>query len=432
MFKQNKIIFSTTSYFNNFFGNKSLMQRSGIPLHYTITKYPRLAYDVVSWVRGGKPSPALEEAITNGLFSGTMTRNEFELGMSGQDWDKLANAKDIHGFNKVMFGIVGRMEKIGAPLRTVYECIEQIDRYVAYTYLREKGANRSTQEGASIMTPVKNLIYRDQVQLTPEQAVKEVNKILFDYRDLPTAVKFLRDTAVPFISFPYLASKATARNLVHNPRGVAFSIMTSMLLRETIRKMFGKEIDLGKWVPFWDAEDPAFRMGELYGNTRTGAYLDSFDLGGPAYMIKEIMDNRKGFDGKPIYNPDADPLGKARSIAGHVASTMAPAAWNYYEREWGEDGKVAKGSHTKNEALLAGVGIKVRPAPEEKTLYGKTQHQSDLDWFDKRRTEALQKAQAAKDPSETRKWLERANRLMQHKLKRMKDGMSPFHINTDK
>ncbi|MDH5548078.1 MAG: JAB domain-containing protein [Gammaproteobacteria bacterium] len=57
---------------------------------------------------------------------------------------------------------------------------------------------------------------------SPEQSVTTAQQFFFDYNDLPTVVKAMRDFPVgsPFISYTYLAIPAIARNVVHHPERV--------------------------------------------------------------------------------------------------------------------------------------------------------------------------------------------------------------------
>lgn len=442
MFKQNKIIYSTTSYFNNFFGNKFLMQTSGIPLSYTMAQYPKAFREVVDWVRTGKLTPKLEEAIHNGLFGGTQTRTELELAMSTQEWDAIAKSKDINGINKKLFSLMSLMERKGEKLRTVYEGIEQIDRYIAYTYMTEHGANRSTQDGASLITPLKNMFYRNQVKLDPEQAVAEVNHILFDYRDLPKGVKLLRDTGIPFISFPYLSAKSMARNLVHNPRGVAMGIATAMMIREGVRKLFEKEIDMDKIFPWFSFWDPGFRSGARFSQSRIGSALSQFDFGGPMFLPAELITNKDMFLGEQIYDPKASASEKAWQMAKHAGAALGPNAIVAGARavdsvlkrkESVADGRGTYAGKSIPEAVLSMIALKVRDAPNVVTNSekGYTMGSGDRYWMNeeaKRYNDLADKADSA--------WVEKAYRRKAREIKgniefRQRTENQPFFIDME-
>lgn len=53
----------------------------------------------------------------------------------------------------------------------------------------------------------------------PEAAVNAAQRLFFDYRDVPEGLKLVRDLPIgsPFISYPYFAAQAIARNAVHHP-----------------------------------------------------------------------------------------------------------------------------------------------------------------------------------------------------------------------
>ncbi|MCK9327017.1 MAG: hypothetical protein M0P69_16105, partial [Bacteroidales bacterium] len=273
IFKQGKIIYSTTSYVNNFFGNFALLQMGGVPLHYSITAYPQAAKDVIRWITTGEMTTEIKEAIDAGLFQGTMTKNM--LAFSKSDLDTLTAATGFDGVNKILFKCVTGLEsnRMGATGRTVYEGIEQIHRFIGYQYYRTHGANASTQDssqGHGVATPLANLIFRNKIKLDPAAAAREVDQALFDYRDLPRGVKMLRDSFIPFVSFPFLAGRSYLRNSYHNPRGVASMVLTGVLLREGIRLLTGRELELEGWIPYWSTVDPLQRGNTRYGETFAG------------------------------------------------------------------------------------------------------------------------------------------------------------------
>ena len=337
MFKQMKIIYSTTSYVNNFFGNFFLMQMGGIPLHHSIKAYPKAVKEVYSWLHDGKISPRLKEAIDAGLFEGTMTLSE--LSLSDNDMDAMSKLKDddLQGINRILFKGLNKLEnnKVGKFGRTMYEGIEQVHRYVSYQYFRDVGHTTDLASGSLDPTKpfasfVKNLNpMRKKTAMDPAHAVAQVDKTLFNYRDLPSGVKFLRDTGIPFISFPYLAGKSFLRNTVENPTGIIAMVLTGTLLREAVRGASGgeKELELEGWIPYWEVIDPLQRSNNKYGESMLDAILGNFVPGGPLMVPYELMTGKKMFGGFPI----AEKRGKeptAGDMGRHVADVMMPAAFS--------------------------------------------------------------------------------------------------------
>lgn len=366
MFKQMKIIYSTTSYVNNFFGNFFLMQMGGIPLHHSIKAYPKAVKEVYSWLHDGKISPRLKEAIDAGLFEGTMTLSE--LSLSDNDMDAMSKLKDddLQGINRILFKGLNKLEnnKIGKFGRTMYEGIEQVHRYVSYQYFRDVGHTTDLASGSLDPTKpfasfVKNLNpMRKKTAMDPAHAVAQVDKTLFNYRDLPSGVKFLRDTGIPFISFPYLAGKSFLRNTVENPTGIIAMVLTGTLLREAVRGASGgeKELELEGWIPYWELIDPLQRSNNRYGESMLDAVLGNFTPGGPLVIPYELMTGEKMFGGFPI----AEKRGKeptAGDMGRHVADVMMPAAFSSAIRNVE---KYSQGKDSGANLLFRQFGVRLR------------------------------------------------------------------------
>ena len=334
MFKQMKIIYSTTSYVNNFFGNFFLMQMGGIPLHESVKRYPKAAKEVFNWITGGKISAGLKEAIDNGLFDNTMTSSELALSSSNMEALSKLKGDDFGKVNGVLFSALNKLEnnKAGKFGRTLYEGIEQVHRYIAYQYFRDVGYTQDVnRKGLDPSAPVATMAlnlnpFRKKVPMSAAQAVAQVDKTLFNYRDLPTGVKALRDTGIPFISFPYLAGKSFLRNMTENPLGIISMVLTGMLLREAVRALTRgrKELELEGWIPYWEVIDPLQRSNKRWGEDWLDAIKGNFTPGGPMMMIPEIVRGKKFFGDIPISERrDREPTDG--EIGRHVWDTMGPS-----------------------------------------------------------------------------------------------------------
>lgn len=334
MFKQMKIIYSTTSYVNNFFGNFFLMQMGGIPLHESVKRYPKAAKEVFDWITEGKISARLKEAIDNGLFDNTMTSSELALSSSNMEALNKLKGNDFGKVNGVLFSALNKLEnnKVGKFGRHLYEGIEQVHRYIAYQYFRDVGYTQDVnRKGLDPSAPVATMVlnlnpFRKKVPMSAAQAVAQVDKTLFNYRDLPTGVKALRDTGIPFISFPYLAGRSFLRNMTENPLGIISMVLTGMLLREAVRALTRgrKELELEGWIPYWEVIDPLQRSNKRWGEDWLDAIKGNFTPGGPMMMIPEIIRGKKFFGDIPIpERRDREPTD--REIGRHVWNTMGPS-----------------------------------------------------------------------------------------------------------
>ena len=334
MFKQMKIIYSTTSYVNNFFGNFFLMQMGGVPLHESVKRYPKAAKEVFNWITGGKISAGLKEAIDNGLFDNTMTSSELALSSSNMEALSKLKGDDFGKVNGVLFSALNKLEnnKAGKFGRTLYEGIEQVHRYIAYRYFRDVGYTQDVnRKGLDPSAPVATMAlnlnpFRKKIPMSAAQAVAQVDKTLFNYRDLPTGVKALRDTGIPFISFPYLAGRSFLRNMTENPLGIISMVLTGMLLREAVRALTRgrKELELEGWIPYWEVIDPLQRSNKRWGEDWLDAIKGNFTPGGPMMMIPEIVRGKKFFGDIPISERrDREPTDG--EIGRHVWDTMGPS-----------------------------------------------------------------------------------------------------------
>lgn len=328
IFKHNKIILSTTSYVNNYFGNFFLMRIGGVPFSYSVSTHVDRAKDIARSVLNGKMDGKLYEAVSNGLFLGTMTNSE--IAMSDGELGQVLAAKDFNALNKVIFKIAGLFEnnKVAHGGRTLYESIEKTHRYTAYRY------------------------FIDKMGMSPKEAVREVNNTLFDYQDLPKGVKFLRDTGVPFISFPYLAGKSLLRNSVKRPASVAIAILSGTLLREAVRGLTKKELELDNWIPFWSLLDPFQRTNTRFNEEPN--IRGEFTFGGPMMSVVEAVRGKTFFGGYPTQKPGENPVAAG---AKHFLSTMAPSAVMSAVRN---KDSVEAGRQSAGEAILRNFGIRVR------------------------------------------------------------------------
>jgi len=371
-FKSMKILWSTTSYPHNFFGNFFLSQLQGVPMWWQIQNYRTAAREVIGWIRTGKASLRLENAIMDGVFSGTMSKEE--VSFITNDLEKIANATDFKGMTKQLYKLMAKMEQMSEKPRAVYEAVEYIHRYLDYIFFTEHGSLEFDLKSGGV-------IPLGSKRLNSIDAVNRVNQTLFDYRHLPKPVKALRDSVLPFVSFPYFAANSLARAAVERPWNIARMAITASMIRMAFRAISKgitgdeEELMLDNIIPFWRRIEMGFTMGsnwlksdtsdDAIGNVKraigeagdylfdareaTGDPLNKFRTlspGGPAWSVVEAVTGKKSFGGFRVWDEKDDAPTKVAKSLAHIGQVMAPAmAVNYYynlsraaagEKDWGK------------------------------------------------------------------------------------------------
>lgn len=395
LFKTSKILLSSTSYVNNFFGNFFLSQLRGVPLWWQVAHYHEAAAEVVSWVKTGIASPNLMEAIRHGVFTGTMAKSELLL-LAGS-LEAVATARNLTGAAKAIFKGVQTVQEKAMPLGTIYEAIEQIHRYLDYRFFTERGTFEfgwDAESGSLFDTKI----------MTPREAVRAVNGTLFDYTRLPKPIRMLRDSIFPFISFPYFASVSLATNAVLRPWNVVRVAITGAMIRALFRQMTGgddgKELYLNNKLPFWDLFDLAFGYVEdkardifsvdnsvprlFYGRQGQVDPHDRFrDVapGGPAWSLVESVRGVQSFGGFRIWE-ESDPLSvRLGKSLFHMVRTMSPAAAVNW---WYNLSMQMEGKRSWDKTLARMVGIRYDDINNER-------YRRERYWLDKAMRERLYK-----------------------------------------
>jgi len=344
IFKSAKIRWSATACMNNCIGNFFLGQIGGVSMVDQVREYPTAARELRQWVKEGKASPKLQEALDLGVLSGTMT--EAELSMLGGTLDEVSRAKGFSGILKALYKVAHRAS--ASKSYPLYEQIEMIHRYMLYRVVTTQG-RMSTMQDMAAKGLRGNAKWKER--LSGDKARDAVNDILFDYEhDLPNYVKYLRGSVVPFISFPFLAGRSVAKNAVLRPHALLAAYGVGWALRAAVQAATGFELDLDNWIPFWDAVDPEQRANTREVKSRTQDIAENFIPGGPFVLPFEEAAGAK-LSGYPL-------KGWGRDAAEMMLPAVAVNAYNQLENVY------EKGTPLPLAALRT-IGVRLRPTDNE-------------------------------------------------------------------
>lgn len=203
---------------------------------------------------------------------------------------------------------------------------------------------------------------------TPEQAVTSAQDLFFDYRDVPEAVKIVRDFPIgaPFISYTYFAIPAIARNIAQHPEKVLalvagyeawnYGVLSSQGMDpgeywateraeeevsppwEKGRALWGAKNTIH--MPFMESYRLAVGRSHALGNPfmseaggreklPTVPYLTNFwgssiFGGNPTHALLDVLVN-EDWKGKEIYKPGAPNTERAKKIAAYLYQAWTPS-----------------------------------------------------------------------------------------------------------
>lgn len=242
---------------------------------------------------------------------------------------------------------------------------------VSFTLKPVKAAARAMQRAYRFEDNVfKMAVYAAERQrgVAPEQAAAAAQRLFFDYQDLPEAIKLVRDLPVgsPFISYPYFAVQAIAKNIAQNPERVLFLLAGYEALNyavltadgmgpgeywqtESADEATSPPWDRGRalWgarntvhMPFLEGYKLALGRAHALGNpfmTEAGgreklpavpggaSFWGSSVFGGnPLHALLDASVN-EDWKGKEIYKPGAPADEKAQKIAAYLYQAWAPS-----------------------------------------------------------------------------------------------------------
>ena len=295
MWKYSKVVLNPATHVRNMISNSMLLDMSGVNHIRQMQLMPRVIKD---YVTKGK---LYQLAVKHGAIG-----DEF-IGGDVAQIGKYYNAGQGGNLSKWMNVLKAPFKKAG----DIYQGEEQISKMVKFADMLSKRA-------------------------TPQAAAKEAQKWLFNYQEIPNAVKVAKQIA-PFITFTYKALPRVGETLVNNPLKVYKYYALAKGFNESSRKMlnmrpqeFAKE---NKMLPPW--------LMKSIGGMPTNLLMpwkDKFDRTQwlnleyilPLGMGPEIMQRGiKGLVGNPLVTLFAD-LSKNQDFKGQdiipVGSTPGEAA----------------------------------------------------------------------------------------------------------
>jgi GGDEF domain-containing protein len=172
--KEGKTVLNPVSHMNNFASNYTMAHLAGVS-YWDGEKY-LFALKEMSGV--GKDKGYIEEAEDAGLFEGGMTQVEFMRNMPPEIRKMADIAEDSPALKTGRFiwklASLGLNEKAG----NLYTLGDSFYKYVIYRDARNKG-------------------------LSPEDAAIHATNYIFNYDDLPSTARGIRDYGIPFFSYTY-------------------------------------------------------------------------------------------------------------------------------------------------------------------------------------------------------------------------------------
>jgi hypothetical protein len=158
----------------------------------------------------------------------------------------------------------------GARLRTVYGTVDEVTRLAIYIAAREGNIDLPDYYTKGYLREPLELIKKDSIlkgklkhwdkyntkgkfnKMSPEEAVKFIDKYTFVYGDLPPAFRLWSYVGNPFISFAYNSGRILT-NLIRNyPVKTAATYLGFMLMQDMLEHEFGITIDWGTFLPGWN------------------------------------------------------------------------------------------------------------------------------------------------------------------------------------
>lgn len=184
--------------------------------------------------------------------------DDFRRGSAGAESDSLS-AIAVPGYMSKAMGLALKGAKAtGRGLMGYSDAMQQAYQYG--DYLWKLGLYRKLRES----------------NWTEQAAIEEVNRLFFDYRHVPSGVKFLRDSGLaPFITYTYKAIPVVAKALIDRPERVLGTFLMAEAFTQVMYKWeYG---DNSKAVrEYHDTVSPDWAKGKTFGmfNFRVPIHFD--------------------------------------------------------------------------------------------------------------------------------------------------------------
>lgn len=359
VWKSLHVVYSPATLSRNIFGNGLFAQLGGMPLHQQAAALPDAIREVRAGMKG-KRTELFKEAERLGLFSGGYLVNDLDMLHRGAQAIAARKESPLVGATLNLRRFVSD-NPVGKSLGDFYEMSEDVSKYMLLKHYMDKGWTEAGKH----------------VKPTVEEAVKRVEKFLFNYGDVPDTVRFMRNTAWPFISFPYMATKALSTVAVEAAKGdtnamvrLAGFVGTAYAIKAGAEAA-GYDIDLSSLVPFVD-------MIGMDGEGDPTSEIKQVMLpGGPMTLPLELAtgktvgamaEDQTGHAmpwASEIRRDDLTPAENARRTGMHAYRSMTPglAPGNWQGMQVA---KMIRGEKSPALALLNAVfGIKLEPNDAE-------------------------------------------------------------------
>lgn len=193
--KYGKVVLNPATHFRNILSNTMLLDLSGVNHFKQMQLFPRVVKDYIS------KGPLYQAALKNGAISGEFVGGEVAMV------EKFYNHSQGSNLEKWMNVLKSPFSKAGS----MYRAEEQIAKMIKFASEIDKGR-------------------------TAEIAALEAQKWLFNYEEIPNAIKVAKQIA-PFITFTYKSIPRVAETLVNNPLKIYKYYAMTNAFNESSRKM---------------------------------------------------------------------------------------------------------------------------------------------------------------------------------------------------
>jgi SLT domain-containing protein len=181
---------------NNVVSNSAMMAFGGLPIHQNLQYRAKAIKEMAT--NGSRYQDYKDQGLTLSTFAADelgRLQSNFKTQLTPKDrrimyddsW--FPNLKSADGYAQVanIFG------KIFNGFGNIYQSLEVIDKLALAMYLEDKGAN------------VAGIPFINEDKLTPQEAMREANKWLYDYSDVSPKVRKLRKSLLgaPFLTWTY-------------------------------------------------------------------------------------------------------------------------------------------------------------------------------------------------------------------------------------
>uniref|UniRef100_UPI0021482153 hypothetical protein n=1 Tax=Endozoicomonas sp. SESOKO3 TaxID=2828744 RepID=UPI0021482153 len=229
-----KTVYNPVTHFNNTWSNTEMYSMAGHSPKY-LGKSAALIFG-----RNPEADPVFREALDAGLFgsdwSASITKGDGGASNVLEDLaEKLRNQPDVEEGTVIesLDTLMRIKEWWISSKNAVKEADTKLNTGIAVAKAIAEPPSRLIKKPIKAAAQTAQTLYRKEDELfkmavymserqsgkTPREAVQSANHFFFDYNDLPTAIKVIRDFPIgsPFISYSYLAIPAIVKNAVERP-----------------------------------------------------------------------------------------------------------------------------------------------------------------------------------------------------------------------